>query len=185
MCAIGRTTCVTMRTILSGNARTLLRMNTTLVKVKHMIHVVMAAYMILTGCSNTQRSKMLADGNKRKQSAGVAESPEVTLPSRSFNKLLDGSLQSTGHWKLKVSEAPSGQLPFGAQPLNSTMRIGNSNGLFTPPRRPRPPQHPPAAPRALAWPPRAPPPPAGAACNPAAHGGAGLGGATKSGATKL
>ena len=112
-------------------------MNTTLVKVKHMIHVVMAAYMILTGCSNTQRSKMLADGNKRKQSAGVAESPEVTLPSRSFNKLLDGSLQSTGHWKLKVSEAPSGQLPFGAQPLNSTMRIGNSNGLFTPPRRPR------------------------------------------------
>ena len=53
------------------------------------------------------------------------------------------------------------------------MRIGNSNGFFTPPRRPRPLSPAPPPPRLL----RAASRPARrAACSPAAHGGAGLGG---------
>src|SRR5215510_2719575 len=52
-------------------------------------------------------------------------------------------------------------------------RIGNSNGFFTPPRRPRPLSPAPPPPRLL----RAASRPARrAACSPAARGGAGLGG---------
>ena len=55
---------------------------------------------------------------------GVDRLPEpsrIELPAKSINTKPDGSLEFTGHWTLKDSEAPPGQLPFAAQLLNSTV----------------------------------------------------------------
>lgn len=76
------------------------------------IAFVAVAFLVVPNCSSTHNEK---------QSVRAAEPTGVTLPAIVLNKLSDGSLTVTGHWVLKMSEAPTGQLPFGARPLNSTI----------------------------------------------------------------
>lgn len=48
----------------------------------------------------------------------------VLLPGKQFTPHLDGSIEMTGHWKLKVVEDPvdpDGKFPIAAQSLNSTV----------------------------------------------------------------
>ncbi len=49
--------------------------------------------------------------------------PDIELPSKVFRDMQDGSLRVDGHWVLKTSDPPlrPDDLPFAAQPLNSTM----------------------------------------------------------------
>lgn len=82
---------------------------------------VVATSLVLAGCSNTQRTKIVAEGTTENPPSAGPKSSGITLPSKAFSKLPDGSLEIRGHWNLKISEAPSGQLPYGSQPLNSTI----------------------------------------------------------------
>jgi hypothetical protein len=89
--------------------------------VKRKTVFVVFASLLLAGCSNTQRTGIVADGTTDNAPHAVPKSSGLTLPSKAFSKLPDGSLEIRGHWKLKTSEAPSGQAPYGSQPLNSTI----------------------------------------------------------------
>lgn len=89
--------------------------------VKRRTVFVAVASLVLAGCSNSQRKTKVAEGNIGTCAPVVAGSSGMTLPSKTFSKLPDGSLEIRGHWNLKISEAPSGQLPYGSQQLNSTI----------------------------------------------------------------
>ena len=68
-----------------------------------------------------------ADSGSASQASPMLGSPasqaSFELPSKTFTDLSDGSIRIDGHWVLKTSDPPlaSSELPFGAQPLNSTI----------------------------------------------------------------
>jgi hypothetical protein len=84
-------------------------------QVKRMAVVPLATFLLLSNCSKAARDDAKAVGQNA-QAGCIA----ATLPPKVLNRLADGAIQITGHWVLKVSEAPAG-LPFGAQPLNSAI----------------------------------------------------------------
>ncbi|MGH9409556.1 MAG: hypothetical protein ACRD1V_08895 [Vicinamibacterales bacterium] len=56
-------------------------------------------------------------------SATDSTHPDIDLPPKVFREMQDGRVRVEGHWVLKTSDPAlkSNELPFAAQPLNSTI----------------------------------------------------------------
>ena len=78
--------------------------------------VVVTHLSLLLGCHPRKSLPQTHEGEPSGTSA-----VELTLPPKSVLRRADGSLEFSGHWKLKTAEGPKDLLPIGAQLRNSTI----------------------------------------------------------------